>query len=79
MLEKIFTAFNIEVGDFRSLLIHGDWCAIRYVLSIANKKTNEKMERNAMELILFRNNPPPVGARIVESWVFSENPLFPFL
>lgn len=68
MMGKFFSAFDVELGEFHNMLVQEDWCAIRYVVYITNKKTGEKFEQQTMEFVHFKENPDPVGARVIEGW-----------
>ena len=57
------------------MLVQDDWCAIRYKVFITEKRTGEKFEQMAMEFVNFKDNPEPIGARVVEGWALSDKPL----
>lgn len=70
---KIFMDnFDVVLGEFKNMLIQDDWCAIRYVVNITNKKTGEKFFQNTMEFVHFKDNPDPIGARVIEGWAISD-------
>lgn len=75
MMGQFFAAFDVELGDFHNMLIENDWCAIRYSVFVTNKRTGEKFEQQAMEFVHFKDNPAPIGARVIEGWALSEKPL----
>ncbi|SCP99451.1 hypothetical protein [Anaerobium acetethylicum] len=35
------------------------------------QKTGEKIEQMTMEFVNFKDNPEPIGARVVEGWALS--------
>ena len=72
---QLFQAFDIELGEFYNLLIQDEWCAIRYVVFITNKQTGERIEQMTMEFVNFKDNPEPIGARVVEGFALSDLPL----
>lgn len=75
LMGQFFSVFDIELGDFYNMLVEDDWCAIRYCVYITNKKTGEKFEQMTMEFVHFKNNPEPIGARVIEGWALSDKPL----
>lgn len=75
MMGKFFAAFDVDLGDFHNMLVQDDWCAIRYSVHITNKETGEKIEQETMEFVHFKDNPDPVGARVIEGWALSDKPL----
>jgi len=75
MMGQFFSIFDVELGDFYNMLVEGDWCAIRYSVHITNKKTGEKIEQMTMEFVNFKDNPDPIGARVIEGWALSDKPL----
>lgn len=72
---KLFSAFDMELGDFYNMLVVDDWCAICYSVTITNKKTGEKTKQMTMEFVHFKENPEPIGARVMEGWALSDVPL----
>lgn len=65
--------FDLQLGGFDNMIIQEDgWAAIRYKNYITNKKTGEKFTQNTMEFVLFKDNPDPIGARVVEGWALSD-------
>jgi len=75
MMGQFFGAFDIELGDFHNMIVEDGWGAIRYVVYITNKATGERIEQNTMEFVHFKDNPEPVGARVIEGWALSDKPL----
>lgn len=69
---KLFEVFDMELGDFYNMLVVDDWCAIRYSVKITNKKTGEQINQMTMEFVHFKENPDPVGARVIEGWALSD-------
>lgn len=70
MMKDLLDKFDIELGDFHKILTQGDWTAIHYTVHITIKATGEKIEQNTMEFVHFQDNPAPIGARVIEGWVF---------
>jgi hypothetical protein len=75
MMGKFFGAFDIELGEFHNMLVEGDWCAIRYSVYVTAKATGERTELQTMEFVVFKDNPDPIGARVIEGWALSDKPL----
>lgn len=63
---KLFEVFDMELGESYNMLIVGDWAAIRYKVRITNKTTGEKINQMTMEFVNFKDNPDPIGARVIE-------------
>ncbi|KAK8883032.1 hypothetical protein M9Y10_045680 [Tritrichomonas musculus] len=72
MMKVFMSHFNVELGEFHNLIIKDDWCAIRYVVYVTNRQTNEKFTQNTMEFVHFKENPQPIGARVIEGWALSD-------
>jgi len=47
-------------------------CAIRYTINVKNVHTGEVNTMNTMEFVKFKQNPEPVGVRVVEGWAISD-------
>jgi hypothetical protein len=74
-MKYLFSSYTIELGEFHNMLVQEDWGAIRYSVYITNKKTGERIEQRTMEFVKFKDNPAPIGARVVEGWALSDKPL----
>lgn len=74
-MRDLFGVFEIELGDFFNMLVEGPWCAIRYSVRITDKRSGESFEQMTMEFVNFRDNPAPVGVRVVEGWALSDRPI----
>ena len=72
MMGHFFDNFDVELGEFKNMLLVNDWCGIRYVVHVTNKKTGEKFTQNTMEFVHFKDNPDPIGARVIEGWALSD-------
>jgi hypothetical protein len=59
------------------MIVQGDWVGIRYDVFIKNKKTGEEIHAWTHEFVLFKDNPEPIGARVVEGWALSDVPIRP--
>lgn len=69
---RLFEVFDMELGEFENMIIKEDWAAIRYSVIITNKKTGEKIKQQTMEFVHFKENPEPIGARVIEGWALSD-------
>jgi hypothetical protein len=69
---KLFQVYDMELGNFENMIINDDWCAIRYNVNVINKQTGEKIPQQTMEFVHFKENPEPVGARVIEGWALSD-------
>ncbi len=72
---QFFKGFDIELGNFHNIMAEGDWAAIRYEVFVTNKKTGEKIKQETMEFVHFKDNPEPIGARVIEGWALSDKPI----
>lgn len=77
MMGQLFEHFTMELGQFENMIIRDNWCAIRYTVKIKNLDSGEEILQNTMEFVEFRENPQPVGVRVVEGWALSDMPLSP--
>lgn len=75
MMGQLFQVYDMELGDFDNMIIKDDWCAIRYTVYIINKQTGERITQHTMEFVNFKDNPDPIGARVIEGWALSDSPL----
>lgn len=75
MMGIFFQKFDIELGEFDNIISQDDWVAIRYVVYITNKETSERIKQHTMEFVNFKDNPEPIGARVIEGWALSDTPL----
>ena len=72
MMGHFFDNFDVELGEFKNMLLVDDWCGIRYVVYVTNKKTGEKFTQNTMEFVHFKDNGGSIGARVIEGWALSD-------
>jgi hypothetical protein len=72
MMGQFFENYDLELGGFYNMLVQDDWCAIRYNVFITNKKTGVKIEQMTMEFVNWKDNPEPIGARVVEGFALSD-------
>ncbi len=72
MSKGFFENFIVELGEFKNMLIQDDWCGIRYVVYVTNKATGKRFTQNTMEFVHFKDNPDPLGARVIEGWALSD-------
>jgi hypothetical protein len=75
MMGQFFAAFDIQLGEFYNMLVVDDWCGIRYAVRITNKATGEEFDQMTMEFVNWKDNPAPIGARVIEGWALSDKPL----
>ena len=75
MMGKLFEHFTMELGAFENMIIRHNWCAIRYTVKVKNLHTGEEITQNTMEFVTFKENPEPIGVRVVEGWALSDSPL----
>jgi hypothetical protein len=75
MMGQFLSVFDVELGDFYNMLVEDDWCAIRYNVFVTNKQTGERFEQMTMEFVKFKDNPEPIGARVIEGFALSDLPL----
>lgn len=69
---EFFKAYDIELGEFYNLIVENDWCAIRYRVRITKKATGEQFDQMSFEFVQFKDNPEPIGARVIEGWAVSD-------
>lgn len=72
---ELFKHFTMELGKFDNMLVQDDWCAIRYSVKIKNLHTGEEILQHTMEFVHFKENPEPIGARVIEGWALSDLPI----
>jgi hypothetical protein len=77
MMGQLFAAYDIELGELDNILVEGDWVSIRYTVYITDKLTGVESELHTMEFVHFKNNPEPIGARVIEGWAISDRQLSP--
>jgi len=75
MMGQFFAAFDIKLGTLDNIIVENDWVGIRYTVYITSKQTGVTSELKTMEIVNFKKNPEPIGARVVEGWALSDNPL----
>lgn len=75
MMGELFANYEIELGEFHNILVEDDWGAIRYTVYVTNKATGKRIEQKTMEFVHFKDNPAPIGARVIEGWALSDTPL----
>lgn len=42
---------------------------------LVNLQTGEEVLQHTMEFVNFKNNPDPIGVRVIEGWALSDSPL----
>ncbi|MCS7475078.1 hypothetical protein, partial [Myroides odoratimimus] len=74
-MKSVFEGYDVLLGEFHNMLIIDDWCAIRYTVFITDKKTGVTIKQETMEFVHFKENPDPIGARVIEGWALSDTPI----
>ena len=64
-----YSVRDIKLGEMYNMLTDNDWLAMRYSLLFTNKETGEESQEMYMEFVHFKDNPQPIGARVIEGWV----------
>ncbi len=72
MIGMLFKHFTMHLGKFDNMIIKDDWCAIRYTVKIKNLDTGKEVLQHTMEFVNFKDNPDPIGVRVVEGWALSD-------
>ena len=75
MMGQLFQHYTMELGAFDNMIIRDDWAAIRYTVKVKNLDSGEEILQNTMEFVHFKDNPDPIGVRVVEGWALSDSPL----
>lgn len=75
MMGLLFKKYTMILGDFENMIIQDNWCAIRYGVTIKDLKTGKEYPQQTMEFVTFKENPEPIGVRVVEGWALSDSPL----
>lgn len=75
MMGEFFEKYDIRMGEFFNMLVEDDWCAIRYRTYILDKATGTEFEQMSFEFVHFKDNAQPIGARVIEGWATSTDPL----
>jgi len=75
MMGMLFDQYTMELGDFDNFLVQDNWAAIRYTVKIVKLDTKEEFIQHTMEFVKFKENPEPIGVRVVEGWALSDSPL----
>jgi hypothetical protein len=75
MMGQFFSAFDIQLGELHCLIAENDWIAIHYDVTFINKKTGVRTDSKTMECVHFKDNPDPIGARVIEGWAIADKPL----
>ena len=75
MMQQLFQHYTMHLNDFQNMIIRGEWCAIRYTVTVKNIHTGEEILQNTMEFVKFAPVDGPEGVRVVEGWALSDSPL----
>lgn len=63
-----FKFSQMQMGNFKNMLVCGDWCAIHYDIEKTDKRTGAKEPGTVMEFVNFRDYGEDLGTRVVEGW-----------
>lgn len=77
LMGEFFENHDIELGPLDNVLVNDDWGAVRYETYVTDKRTGEKTSMKTMEFVKFKDNPEPIGARVVEGWAISDSSIKP--
>ena len=67
-MNMTFRYNTIYMGDFRNMLICGDWCAINYDIKTVNNATGKTSDGGVIEFVKFADYGKNLGTRVVEGW-----------
>ena len=67
-MKVVMAEEDVQLGEFHNIIVENDWGAIRYSVCSTNRKTGEKRTYQVKEFVHFKNNPEPIGARVIEGW-----------
>lgn len=74
-MKYILGMFDIQLGEFKNMIIKDDWAAIRYIVKVTSRKTGKTVTQHTMEFVHFKDNPDPIGVRVIEGWALSDLPV----
>lgn len=72
---QLFQHYSIKLEAFGNMIIKDDWAAICYTVNIKNLDNGQETLQHTMEFVNFKDNPDPIGVRMVEGWALSDCPL----
>lgn len=67
-MKATLRANDIQMGDFKNMVIVDDWCAIHYEIATIRRDTGEVHPGSVMEFVRFQDYGPELGTRVVEGW-----------
>ncbi len=59
---------DIQMGDFKNMVICDDWAAIHYEIATISRATGVNNPGSVMEFVHFKDYGPELGTRVVEGW-----------
>ncbi|MFC0220196.1 hypothetical protein ACFFJ7_17575 [Pseudochelatococcus lubricantis] len=75
LMSAMMSKYDIKIGEVKNMVIENDWGAIRYAVRITDRTTGEVINQMTMEFVQWKDNPQPIGARVIEGWALSDHPL----
>lgn len=59
---------DIQMGDFRHMIVVDDWTAIHYEIATINRESDKVTPGSVMEFVNFKDYGEGLGTRVVEGW-----------
>lgn len=69
-MDVLLKKTDVQLGDFYSMIICGDWCMIHYNTNALDPETGRVVQADipVMECVHFKDYGPELGTRVVEGW-----------
>lgn len=67
-MKATLRANDIQMGDFKNMVIVDDWCAIHYEIATISRESGEVHPGSVMEFVHFKDYGEDLGTRVVEGW-----------
>ncbi len=67
-MKATLRANDIQMGDFKNMVVVDDWCAIHYEIATINRETKAVTPGSVMEFVHFADLGADLGTRVVEGW-----------
>lgn len=67
-MKATLRANDIQMGDFKNMVIVDDWCAIHYEIATISRETGDVHPGSVMEFVHFKDYGEELGTRVVEGW-----------
>lgn len=67
-MKATLRANDIQMGDFKNMVIVDDWCAIHYEIATISRENGDVHPGSVMEFVHFKDFGPELGTRVVEGW-----------